>query len=121
MSRTAGIIAGILLSLVFSVAVLPSSAHNEIDAQIRAALRGLLRLHGLVWMPLKDTPVLKPPPNTEAAAKAAQGQLPDSEVQSLARDLQKWAVKDDGVVASSDDALGEARPLCAVSALARCF
>jgi hypothetical protein len=78
-SRTVGIIAGVFLSLLFTITILPSSAHNEVDTQLSSALHGLLRLHGLVWLPLKDTPVLTPPrAATEAAAgmSGVKAQLP---------------------------------------------
>ena len=51
-TRTAGIIGGVLVSVLLTVTLLPSSAHNEIDNKVSSALRGLLRLQALVWQPL---------------------------------------------------------------------
>jgi hypothetical protein len=48
----------VLLSVIFTVFLLPSSAHNEIDRHVSVALKGLLKLHALVWVPLQDTPAL---------------------------------------------------------------
>ena len=60
-SRTLGILSGVLISLFFTIAILPSSAHNEIDGSIKKALKGLLQLHALVWLPLSDGPSLAAP------------------------------------------------------------
>ena len=110
--RTLGILCGICLSLLFTITVLPSSAHNEADTQMSHALRGLMRLHGLVWLPLKDTPVLRPPRGATAEAAGGSGtkdSLPDDEVEELASNMVTWVVNDEGEICTTENVLLEVR------------
>ena len=108
--RTLGILCGIVLSLLFTITVLPSSAHNEADTQMSHALRGLLRLHGLVWLPMKDTPVLRPPRGATAEAAGGSGVkdgLPDDEVEELASNMVTWVINDAGEICTTENVLLE--------------
>jgi hypothetical protein len=60
LTRVSGIIAGVTITLLLSVTLLPTAAHHVIDKQLAAALRELLTLHGLCWLPMADTAVLDP-------------------------------------------------------------
>jgi hypothetical protein len=111
-SRTLGILSGIVLSLCFTITVLPSSAHNEADTQMLMALSGLLRLHGLVWLPLRDTPVLRPPRSATKEAAGPSGErknLPDHAVEELASDMMTWVVNENGEICTTEDTLLVAR------------
>eukprot|EP00892_Ulva_mutabilis_P008559 jgi/Ulvmu1/6075/UM027_0053.1 len=50
-ARTAGIVAGVLLTLALAVTVYPVSAHSQHEAHLSSALDGLLALHALCWVP----------------------------------------------------------------------
>ena len=53
-TRIAGIVAGVMLTLFFTVTILPTSAHSNIDIKLKKALRELLTLHSLCWSPMKN-------------------------------------------------------------------
>lgn len=73
LGRTGGIIVGITLSLVFTILVLPSSAHNEVDSNLVDALHGLRRLNGFIWLPLSNTDLLAAPCNGSDAHRQSEG------------------------------------------------
>ena len=92
--RTVGMVTGILLSLVLTITVLPSSAHMKADTRLADAVRGLLRLHGLVWLPLKDTALLLPSPG--------KGALQEHGADELASDLLTYAVDSSHAIGPSE-------------------
>ena len=103
--RTGGIVVGILLSLVFTILVLPSSAHNEVDGKLADALRGLRRLNGLIWHPLSNTSVLAP----TGAKGGGSTEVHGSDAQQPIRQIQ--AAVGDESKASSEDVADEVRPV----------
>lgn len=68
-ARTAGIVAGVLLTLALAVTVYPVSAHYQHEAHLSHALDALLALHALCWVPL--TFAHAPPPCPAPGAAAA--------------------------------------------------
>ena len=112
--RTGGIVVGILLSLVFTILVLPSSAHNEVDGKLADALRGLRRLNGLIWHPLSSTSVLAPSGAKGGGGAEAHG----SDAQQLIRQIQ--AAVGDESKASSEDVADEVRPVAKLRLSATC-
>ena len=62
MTRTTGIVMGLVATLALTILLLPESAHRQVDRNLSAALDELRTLHSLCWLPLVDTPVLRPPP-----------------------------------------------------------
>jgi hypothetical protein len=55
LSRVLGIVAGVALTLAFTVTILPTSAHGSIDRKLAGAMRELLTMHGLCWLPMGDS------------------------------------------------------------------
>lgn len=55
LTRTLGIIAGVTMTLVLSVTILPVSAHYQHEEALNKALRSLLSLQALCWVPLTHT------------------------------------------------------------------
>lgn len=54
-TRTLGIIAGVSMTLLLSVSILPVSAHHQHEEALNKALHSLLSLQALCWVPLTHT------------------------------------------------------------------
>lgn len=72
-ARTAGIVAGVLLTLALAVTVYPVTAHHQHESHLSHALDSLLALHALCWVPLTFVHAPPPPPATAAPEERSQG------------------------------------------------
>lgn len=72
-ARTAGIVAGVLLTLALAVTVYPVTAHHKHESHLSHALDSLLALHALCWVPLTFVHAPPPPPATAAPVERSPG------------------------------------------------
>lgn len=124
LTRTTGIVMGLVATLLLTILLLPESAHRCVDKNLAAALDELRTLHSICWLPLVDTPVLRPPPEslTEAppcdtggveTEKLARGVRNDvlqpAEAAETVRQLMEGSVNREGEVETSADCLVKVR------------
>jgi hypothetical protein len=102
-TRTMGIVMGVTLTLLFTITVLPSSAHNSIDRNLLVAMRELLSLHCLCWLPITDTELLKPPEDGGEWIEGDTRQLKASELEEIALHLTAGCLDAKGAVKTSEN------------------
>lgn len=73
-----GIIAGVVLTLFFTVTILPTAAHTNVNHQLSKALHELLTLNGLCWLPMAEAAILGPA--NQGKGRAAEADSEPSEV-----------------------------------------
>lgn len=127
-TRTIGITVGVAVTLFFTITLLPSSAHKNIDRNIARALDELRSLHSLCWLPLVDTKVLRPADDAVAekddASDASGGgggggndKLLEGEAEEIVAALVAGSMDKNGIVKSSANCMVAVRTFTPARAL----
>lgn len=78
LTRMSGIIAGVVLTLLFTVTILPTAAHTNVNAQLRTALQELLTLNGLCWLPMAEAAILAPAGSGKSGAGSGESEAAEA-------------------------------------------
>jgi hypothetical protein len=101
-TRTAGIVAGVMMTVIFSCTILPVSAHANILKGFSTALKQLQALHTLCWLPLSHVKECHIDEATHLAG--VQGEPEDEE---LVKGLSNLELHEDGRVKDAEETVVE--------------